>query len=600
MKTLIYGLITTGLLCGSAFAAKPQTANDDVEYLLYMGQDRLIVFKLHLRVEGKSYRKIYVEQTDKFFNELDANKDGVLTGKEINGVPSQTDFNRSSPFAARSRRLPTVSKNLIDSAPRDGKVTRMELRIYLKRIGYAPFSLQISTGNQNPNARYVYVGQARGDEAGKKLFTLLDTNDDGKLSAAELKAAGKSLRKTDFDDDGTISSAELGPVQSPYGGLALMNNRNRTNNTEFLSLTSNSSPSPTMVRKLITKYDKPESGNGKTAGSANRKLSRRELHLEAAAFSKYDRDGDGNLDSTELRYFLRKPPAHVEMIMRLGKLKKGEKLIEIVRVDKGMKSIVKRVTDKLANLRLAASQLDIGNAGGSYRTTQFATASYDRQFKAADTDNNGYITREESRRYSLFSQNFDQMDTDKDGKVFKKEMHAYIRRQSSLAQSRTVLSINDQGRDLFRILDLNRDNRLSRQELTAALDRIEAWDNDSDKQIAKSEIPRQYRMTANRGRPGGGALLVTMAAPYRAGARVRRTSVGPRWFQRMDLNGDGEVAQREFIGPLRYFKKLDKDGDKHISLAEANAAPVVKRAQAIAKDKRKPSTAPKSRKVDRR
>lgn len=599
MKALISSCIAIGMVVGSgtAFGAKPQAADDDVEYLLYLGQDRLIVFKLHLRVEGKSYRKIYVEQTDKFFNELDANKDGVLTGKENNGVPSPNDARRSSPFAARSRRLSTVSKNLLDSPPRDGKVTRTELRTYLKRIGYAPFSLQISTGNQNPNARYVYVGQARGDEAGKKLFTLLDTNDDGKLSAAELKAAAKSLHKTDFDDDGTISAAELGPVQSPYGGLAMARTANRTNNTEFLSLTSNSSPSPSMVRKLITKYDKPESVNRKSQVGANRKLSAQELQLEAAAFSKYDRDGDGNLDSAELRYFLRRPPAHVEMIIRLGKLKKGEKQIELVRVDKGMKSIVKRVTDKLANLRLTASQLDIGSTGRSNRAYGVATSAYDQQFTAADTDKNGYITREESRRYSLFSQNFDQMDTDKDGKVFKKEMHAYLRRQLSLSLSRTILSINDQGRDLFRILDLNRDNRLSRQELTGALDRIEAWDNDSDKQIAKSEIPRQYRMTVDRGRPGGTNQFFVPVA-YQSGRRVRRVSTGPRWFQRMDLNGDGEVAQREFIGPLRFFKKLDKDGDKHISLAEANAAPVVKRAQAD--EKRKPSTPPKPREVKRR
>lgn len=569
MRRLIQAAFVIGLGLVPAFAngANPQ-AEDDVEHLLYLGQDRLVVFKIHLRVEGKSYRQVFIEQTDKYFDELDTNKDGVLRGKEWLGIPSVNDARQMLGNSSTNRRLPTVSRNVVDSSPKDGKVTRRELRTYLRRVGFTPFSMQINGGNRNNRVTYVAGMRSNSNAASKKLFELLDQNDDGRLSTAELKAARQSLRKTDFDDDGTISAAELGPVQSPYSfAISSEIRASQRNNTEFLTRSSTGTASPQMVRKFVQRYDKPEGGAKRGDG----KLSRAELKIDQQHFSKFDRDGDGKLDSTELRFFLRKPPANVEMIVRLGKRKSGEKLIEILRVDKDLKSVIRRVTDKIANLRLASSQLDIGS--NSTRSTTWSTSTYDRTFETADADNNGYLTNDEARRYALFSRSFSLMDADNDGKVFKKEMKAYLRRQSSLARSRTILNINDQGRDLFKILDTNRDGRLSRHELAATLERIPAWDLDSDQQIAISEIPRQYRLSIDRGSPGGmTGVNVLPAAAYSSGGRVRRNYAGPKWFQKMDLNGDREVSRREFLGRLTLFQRLDSNGDGYLSVAEAEAA----------------------------
>ena len=48
--------------------------------------------------------------------------------------------------------------------------------------------------------------------------------------------------------------------------------------------------------------------------------------------------------------------------------------------------------------------------------------------------------------------------------------------------------------------------------------------------------------------------------------------MGPRWFQRMDRNRDGDISPREFLFDPTLFIKLDRDHDQLISPAEAEAA----------------------------
>lgn len=573
-------LLLAASLGGSAFSAgkggavtadrpanKPTVkSSHDVQNLLYLADDRLVVFRLHVRVDGKSYKTAWRERIDAYFKELDGNGDGKLTGREITAIPSYADLARTNLLSRRTGpRLPTVSASAADSNPRDGTVTRKELADYLQRVGVAPFSVQIANANRNQSFRVALRGRSS-NSAGKRLFKLLDTNDDGKLSVAELKAAAKSLRKSDLDEDETISAAELSPASSPFVFSASMAGTRSANNTRFLSLSTGESTAQ-VVRKLIQRYDRRTGG-----ANGDGRLSPGELKIDPTAFAPYDADKDGSLDFDELEQFLRNPPAGIEMIVRLGNRKPGEKLISIVHVEPGLKSQLKGVTDRMANLRLRNAHLEL--ASGSSSGWGVSETAYDRQFDAADTDNNGYLTREESRRNGFFSRVFAQMDADGDGKVFKKEMRAYVRRQMNLALSRTIFNIADQGRDLFKILDLDQDQRLSRRELELAPGRVEAWDDDGDRQIAVAEVPRQYRLSVDRGSPGGIFGIARPVVAYPGGPRMRvsRSAAGPKWFSRMDLNQDGEVSRREFLGTLRQFQQLDVDGDGRLDLNEAAAA----------------------------
>ena len=54
-----------------------------------------------------------------------------------------------------------------------------------------------------------------------------------------------------------------------------------------------------------------------------------------------------------------------------------------------------------------------------------------------------------------------------------------------------------------------------------------------------------------------------------AGAAPSTTTSGPVWFQKMDRNQDGDVSEREFLGPASAFDQLDTNGDEFIDAAEA-------------------------------
>ena len=87
----------------------------------------------------------------------------------------------------------------------------------------------------------------------------------------------------------------------------------------------------------------------------------------------------------------------------------------------------------------------------------------------------------------------------------------------------------------------------------------------------------------------GAAIFLAELAPawvrppvaFRPGMGMERRGPaparGPLWFRKMDLNGDGDVSPREFLGTLEAFKKLDLDGDGLISREEAEAAEALRR-----------------------
>jgi len=58
---------------------------------------------------------------------------------------------------------------------------------------------------------------------------------------------------------------------------------------------------------------------------------------------------------------------------------------------------------------------------------------------------------------------------------------------------------------------------------------------------------------------------------------VQRTLTGPRWFQRMDRNRDGDISPREFLFDPSLFIKLDLDHDQLISPAEAESAEIARK-----------------------
>jgi hypothetical protein len=163
------------------------------------------------------------------------------------------------------------------------------------------------------------------------------------------------------------------------------------------------------------------------------------------------------------------------------------------------------------------------------------------------------------------------MDADGDGKVFAAESAAYFARQIDLTDSRVIMSTFVEGRNLFDILDVNRDGRLNRREFGAAADRLGHWDVDSDSQLSVDEIPAVVRVEFGRATADIIAAPQGAAPTMQTGAAPSTTTSGPVWFQKMDRNQDGDVSEREFLGPPSAFETLDRNGDRLIDGTEAKA-----------------------------
>lgn len=119
---------------------------------------------------------------------------------------------------------------------------------------------------------------------GEGLLRVLDTDNDGKLSAAELSASGDTLKKFDRDGDGSVSREELMAGMMAKLGGPPQANPSTTNNE------------PRMGVEQMLAFWKERDKNG------DKKWSKDEVPERAAAnFDRIDANGDGVIDEDELK-----------------------------------------------------------------------------------------------------------------------------------------------------------------------------------------------------------------------------------------------------------------------------------------------------------
>ena len=540
---------------------------DHSQYVTYLCDTGVIVLKFQIQIADKDPQQLFEQYVDDLMKSLDADGDSIVTVEEARGkILTPRD-------AVQAQLVPAtevVSPNLMpDVSPADGKISRSEFLTYFKRIGLHPFVMQFQVRSQvgaNGRARQVQAGSEL------PLFARLDVNGDRKLSAEELTGALSTLRKFDLDGDETISVAELNPVNNQFVNQAQANVTAQQGLPPFLGIGSDESL-PKQIRRLIEKYD-VNTGTKTVAKvttttvsdsspSRNQKLNPTEMRLVKESFDRFDGDGDGQLDFDELRQFLAAPDPTVTIALHVDSQ-------EPLSAKANREDMLERLvitSDGAANINLGGTQLSIN------RRTSEDVATVELFLKPLwrmlDQDNNGYLERSEANQAFLFGATFENLDTDQNGKVFLEEAVGYFKIRFDAARSRTILTVVEQGRTLFEILDSDRDRRLSYRELQAAALKLALWDRDGDGQLSEGEIPLQYQLTVSRGTLNafGGNVAVANAMNL-AGQPAERT-VGPIWFRKMDKNRDGEVSQREFLGELTRFEELDRNTDGFIDLAEA-------------------------------
>jgi Ca2+-binding EF-hand superfamily protein len=546
--------VVFSLLTVVAFAADSPTA--ETYQVLYLADSGVVVLRLSVVVDGDGPKQCHEKFVDSFLKSLDRNGDGEVTVDEARGrIPTPRELQQLQLRSGTESAPADVSP---DSNPKDGKITRGELLAYFKRLGVLPFSVQFQPRQVPPDPN---AGAMAGAVADAPLFDRLDANGDKKLSKDELAKALEVLRKLDRDDDETISAVELQAVPNPAVARTAraMNGNAAPAANPFVSLSGGESVQK-LIRRVIEKYDSADAAKSgvPSLSTKNQKLSRMELGLADDKFKRYDVDGDGQLDFDELRRFVTSPDPDFELTIDVstGKVQAtGLRAAEVL-----------MTPDGIAHLHIGGVQISLGATPESPFDSEQLVRPL---FQASDANANGYLEKEEAASLTQLGTSFEDLDTDKNGKLFPEEVSAHLKTRVDLARSRVVLTIIEQGRTLFDILDADRDQRLAHREIRTAIEKLALWDKDNDGQLAETEIPLQFQMIAARGSlsglPGGPVNVAAMAVQN----GVAERTTGPVWFRRMDKNRDGEVSRREFLGDLDTFESLDVNHDGAIELNEA-------------------------------
>jgi Ca2+-binding EF-hand superfamily protein len=537
----------------------PTTLNRDI---LYFYRDYPVFIRVRIEVDGASFADVWVEYLQSLFEEVDSNGDGRLTAAE-SAMKSKSGDGISAD-ALRLVRDPDLWS--ADRSPFDQAISMDELTTFLIASQRGPL--------QAPETAPAPVSS---DAVGEMLFQLLDIDANRGLTENELAQAMTSLHRRDLDDDGTISVAELSATSNPFRSRVAAAPTAGTR--PFVTLIPGTA-SIDVVREIERRYATTSSVTPGSRGTRSRALQRSDLGIEPEAFARYDFDSDGHLDRDELRELIRNPPPTLELVVRLGAREADEHIVELIgsahsegeqRDKQGTRTperniSVRRSTDGLTSIVINDVQIEIAEVvSGPDVAKQYLL----RQFSGADRDRNGYLDEDESSRNNAFRLSFDQFDVDGDGKLFKKELTDVVDGRTRAARSRTRMTVRNRGRDLFEILDVDRNRSLGRRELAQAVKRVELWDTDDDGVISESEIPQLYQISFGPGQPQFRGVQIPGQTARMRGNDNATNPVAPRWFTKLDRNGDGELARREFPGSRVEFQKLDQNSDGIVDAAEA-------------------------------
>jgi Ca2+-binding EF-hand superfamily protein len=538
------GLVTPA--GGQVAKAKAELASDDVQDFVVLTATRPILVRLHIRIDDQPFPAVWNAFMQHLFDYLDINGDGNLDQDELERVPSAELLLGRGIGGFTFFQVERVRPREPLPRNKEGKVTVAELSAYYRGHGLAPFQLQIGATPKTMPAQ-VFGSFKAGEEprsgiaVARTTFSLLDTDQDGKLSAKELAAAPGALLKADRNDDDLLTLEEM-------EACALQEGAGREDAGRVLLIGPETSGAD-LVRRLKASYRKSKSS-----------LTIKDLGLDEKTFKLLDKDQNGKLDDDELGGFARRAP-DLELTFRFRKNNK-EAHVEVNSQPSSLPGMTDNKKD-LVSIQFGTLAVQLSPGASMIRPYGLEGA-----FRSPNVFSEKFVFRGQ----------FKMMDRNNDGKVTQQEYVNYVRRMSDLQVHATASCVSlvflDSGLGIFDLLDTDGDGILTVQEMTQAPKLLERFGKSGKGYLTEQDLPRSWHLIVRRGPAGGrgfnnfgnGGSVVSDPV---GGSYQRKLQDGPLWFSQMDSNGDGYLSRREFLGTDEQFRQIDSNGDGRISVEEA-------------------------------
>ncbi|MHB1422028.1 MAG: hypothetical protein ACYC3I_02290 [Gemmataceae bacterium] len=525
----------------------------DAQDLVLFQDARPYLIRLHLQINGKSFRGNWEESIAHLFRYLDVDGDGVLSSKEAALAPSKSQWVQLMTGAVVEPDGAPEFPELAGSAPplsppRKVGITRENFSLYYRQSGAG--ALQIEWGWRPPDQ----------DQLSDALFQRLDKDKNGNLSRAELLAAREALHPLDANGDDLIEAMELSPRSSypVFSFRTAIDERPAPTSFPFI-LVQADAPPQALAAAILKRYDRDKDGN----------LSRNECQMEKMTFDRLDANGDEHLDVAELADW-RKLPPDLEFLAALEQGARKDILI-LPQADgqpNRLTAMLPPSRDGALRIPLAEKQLEVarGSSGGAAAARQKLLKQFDFQ-----AGKDGILAEKTIYQPPFtFVALLRLADRNGDNRLSHKELADYLEVQEKLLFRTSYLTVVDRGASLFEFIDADHDGRLSSRELQTTWKRLSAWDRDKTGRIARQQVPRQFQLVLSYGQAR--VNLPVYGQGFADVPLFRERARGPLWFRKMDRNGDGDVSRIEFLGTLEQFRKIDRDGDGLIDVTEAERA----------------------------
>lgn len=511
---------------------------DDVfpaERLVFFSDGGPVLLHIDLSISGRKlvdYRRSFVETK---FAQLDADSSGMLEDAEAVNVPTLGLIQSGAPAVLEKW-------TELDKAPEDGKLSLSELTTHYEAAMGKPFQMTRRVKEQFQEV---------------DLFSKIDTDGDHAVSTTELGHGLDTLIKLDLDDDETISAAELAPLFDPSNReVAITTTEDAQEAYPFLLLAGEANLD-LVAKKVVDEYDREVESRKDGA------LSENEIPAVWKSLRRSDRNRDEKLTVEEIKAAFKSEIYPVKVTIRMPNY-------GTARVD----------AEGTASTRITSSRRDVtlGNQAVKFVANKWSTdvshsiSFYKVDFLRKDRDKNSYLDANEFGALNIPNATFEACDLDNDKKIFVSELEGFLLERTTLSRCQLVMRIENDRQSLFQILDKNLDRRLSRREFLEGYSEMLKHDTSQDGQLSSGELESRYKVTIELART---ALFQArpnrMASSNATSPRLEQSTEGPEWFRRMDVNRDGDVTRREFLGPLRDFDELDENGDGFLTALEAQS-----------------------------